>query len=131
MNHEVQPVSLHSREGLALLSALAVVLLIAFFSYRGWTAFGRNADQQEVMRRTLSGITALRASLTDAETGQRGFVLTGEDSYLDPYRRARADIPELLKSLRAVTMDSPDQAQTYRKLKYPGRRKTGGISVDH
>jgi signal transduction histidine kinase/CheY-like chemotaxis protein len=116
MNHEVQPVSLHSREGLALLSALAVVLLIAFFSYRGWTAFGRNADQQEVMRRTLSGITALRASLTDAETGQRGFVLTGEDSYLDPYRRARADIPELLKSLRAVTMDSPDQAQRIESL---------------
>jgi signal transduction histidine kinase/DNA-binding response OmpR family regulator len=116
MNHEVRPVSLHSREGLALLSALAVVLMIVLFSYRGWAALGRDADQQAVTRRILTGINALRASLTDAETGQRGFLLTGEDRYLEPYRHARAAIPGLLKSLGTATMSRPDQAKRIERL---------------
>jgi signal transduction histidine kinase/CheY-like chemotaxis protein len=116
MNHEIRPASLHSREGLALLSALAVVLLIAFFSYRCWAAFGRDADQWELTRRMLDGTDALRASLLDAETGQRGFLLTGEDRYLGPYRQARADIPGLLKSLATLTMARPDQALRIARL---------------
>jgi signal transduction histidine kinase/DNA-binding response OmpR family regulator len=116
MNHEVRPVSLRSREGLALLSALAVVVLIGLFSYRGWAALDRDADQQAVTRRILSGINGLRASLADAETGQRGFLLTGEDRYLLPYRQARVDIPRLLKSLRMATLAHPDQAQRIEHL---------------
>lgn len=116
MNHEVRPISLHSREGLALLSAIAVVLLIAFFSYRSWAAFGRDADQQEVTRRILTGIIAVRASLTDAETGQRGFLLTGQDRYLDSYRQARADMPVVFQALGTATMARPDQAERIRSL---------------
>jgi signal transduction histidine kinase/FixJ family two-component response regulator len=116
MNHEVRPVSLHSREGLALLSALAVVLSIAFFSYRGWAAFGREADAVEKTQRILSGTDALLGALKDAETGQRGFLLTGEERYLGPYRQASADIPALLKSLGAEAIARPDQAQRVERL---------------
>jgi signal transduction histidine kinase/DNA-binding response OmpR family regulator len=116
MNHEVRPVSLHSREGLALLSALAMVLLIALFSYRASTAFGREVDAVEKTQRILSGTNALLGSLKDAETGQRGFLLTGEDRYLEPYRQARADIPALLKSLGAEAIARPDQAQRVERL---------------
>src|SRR5580704_17956915 len=99
MKDKVAPVSLHSREGLTLLFALAVVLLIGLLSYRASTALGRHAHQIEVTERVVIGINALISSLTDAETGQRGFLLTGEDRYLGPYRQALADIPALLKSL--------------------------------
>jgi CHASE3 domain sensor protein len=102
-----------------LLFALAVVLLIAGLSYRSWTAFGRHADQLETTQRTVSGVNALLLALTNAETGQRGFLLTGEDRYLGPYRQARADIPVLLKSLGTVTMVHPDQAQRIEELKSP------------
>ncbi len=116
MKHEVKLVRLRSREGVALLFALGVVLLIAFLSYRSWSASRRNADQVDVTQRIASGINELLLLITNAETGQRGFVLTGEDRYLDPYRIARADIPLLLKSLRTVTMRRPDQAQRIKSL---------------
>jgi len=116
MNHGVRPVSLQSRGGLPLLSALAVVLLIAFFSYRSWAAFSRDTDQQEVTRRILTGIIALRASLTDAETGQRGFLLTGQDRYLGPYRQASADIPVVLTALGMAATARPDQAERIKRL---------------
>jgi len=111
MKYDVTPVSLRSREGLALLPALIAVLLIAYSSYRSWTAFGRNANQQEETRKILIGISQLRTSLTDAETGQRGFLLTGQDRYLEPYRQARQDIPGLLKSLGTSTVRFPDQVR--------------------
>ena len=111
MKYEGTLVSLRSREGLALLFALAVVLAIVFLSFRSWRASARHAEQVEVTQRTVSGINALLLALTNAETGQRGFLLTGEDRYLDPYRQARLDIPRLLRSLRTAIGGRPDQIQ--------------------
>jgi signal transduction histidine kinase/DNA-binding response OmpR family regulator len=116
MKHEAKPVSLHSREGIALLFALAVVLLIGLLSFRSSTAFGRHTDQMEVTQRVVSGINALISSLTAAETGQRGFLLTGEDRYLGPYRQARADIPAQLKSLGTLSANHPEQAERIERL---------------
>jgi signal transduction histidine kinase/DNA-binding response OmpR family regulator len=116
MKPKTTPVNLQSREGLALSFALAVVLLIAFLSYRSWNAFGRHADQVDVTRRTIAGINEFLLAVTNAETGQRGFLLTGEDRYLAPYRKACVDIPRILESLRTVTMNRPDQAQRLKTL---------------
>ncbi len=116
MRRQLTLVSLHSREGLALVFALAVVLLIAVLSVRAWAASGSHADQLEVTQRTVSAVNALFSLLTDAETGQRGFLLTGEDRYLGPYREARAEIPMLMKSLGAVSRGLPEQAKRIESL---------------
>jgi signal transduction histidine kinase/CheY-like chemotaxis protein len=117
MKHEGTPVNLRSREGLVLLFALGVVLGIAFLSYRSWAASGRHADQVEVTQGTVSGVNALLLAVTNAETGQRGFLLTGEERYLEPYRQARVDIPVLLESLRRVAVARADQAQRIESLR--------------
>jgi signal transduction histidine kinase/CheY-like chemotaxis protein len=130
MKHEVAPAGLHPREGPALLLfAFAVVLLIGLLSYRGSTTFGRRTDQLEVTQRLVSGINALRSSVTDAETAQRGFVLTGEDRYLEPYRQARADIPALLKSLATLSMTRPDQAERIERLDSLVNEKLGELDL--
>lgn len=48
---------------------------------------------------TLLEINQLLSSLIDAETGQRGYILTGMDSYLEPYTRANARLNEQLVRL--------------------------------
>ncbi|HEY2395236.1 MAG TPA: response regulator [Rudaea sp.] len=50
----------------------------------------------EVQRAVLN----VSADLTDAETGQRGYLLTGEQTYLDPYNRARSQLAGSLATLR-------------------------------
>jgi CHASE3 domain sensor protein len=55
--------------------------------------------------------------LKDAETGQRGFLLTGEDRYLIPYRQALADVPVILDNLKRTTATRPDQAERAEKLR--------------
>src|SRR4051794_16989842 len=49
------------------------------------------------------------STLKDAETGQRGFLLTGEEEYLEPYRAASARMDEALGRLAALTADNPSQ----------------------
>jgi len=119
MTPEATSVIPYPRERLALLFALALVLLVAFLSYRGWTAFDRYADQEKTTREILSGTDALLTSLLEAETAQRGFLLTGDERYLEPYRKARADIPALLKSLKTATVSRPEQAPRIKNLSSP------------
>jgi PAS domain S-box-containing protein len=65
----------------------------------------------EVLARLEAGLSTLK----DAETGQRGYLLTGEASYLEPYREAVDRLPGQIAGLRQLTLDNP--AQTARVLR--------------
>jgi CHASE3 domain sensor protein len=56
------------------------------------------------------------AALTDAETGQLGFVVTGDERYLEPYRRALPALAGHLASLRSLTADNPAQERRLDRL---------------
>jgi methyl-accepting chemotaxis protein len=49
--------------------------------------------------------------MKDAETGQRGFLLTGDESYLEPYQAALASYGPVLSNLRGLTGDNPRQQE--------------------
>ena len=47
--------------------------------------------------------------MLDAETGQRGYILTGEERYLEPYQRALQSLDSQIAKLRADLADDPEQ----------------------
>ena len=106
-----------SAELLLLLFALVLVVFIAILGYRVGVAFDSRSEQLAITRQIVEGTNALLSSLKDAETGQRGFLLTGEDRYLEPYRQALVDIPAELNALTAAKRISPDQARRTDRLK--------------
>src|ERR1700743_427681 len=55
----------------------------------------------------IVALDALLSSTQDAETGQRGFVLTGNDKYLEPYNAAVSAIPPKLSEIAQLTSDNP------------------------
>lgn len=57
----------------------------------------------------LEQIAAVRSYLNETETGQRGFLLTGEEPYLEPYEAAREKVLQALLELRSLTIDNPPQ----------------------
>jgi two-component system cell cycle sensor histidine kinase/response regulator CckA len=68
--------------------AALILLVIAGVSYENWTQYqraNRHAAQTEAL---LEAVERLLTTLLDAETGQRGFLLTGDERYLAPYTRA-------------------------------------------
>ena len=88
---------------LAVLAICAASLgSLALYRQRAATTSG----VQETLL-TLVELEGMLSSLQDAETGQRGFLLTRRESYLEPYRRGAAEVPGRLESLRrALARDS-------------------------
>jgi signal transduction histidine kinase/CHASE3 domain sensor protein len=96
--------------GLLMLgAALSVVIVTAILSYRDGVAFERVNEQREISERNALLTANLLELLTDAETGQRGFLLTGREYYLDPYKRAVREVPEVLQRLTVSTANRRDQ----------------------
>lgn len=65
---------------------------------------------------TLLDINQLLAAIIDTETGQRGYILTGLDAYLEPYNRAQLQLTSRLASLRDRFSASPDQLATLDRI---------------
>ena len=65
----------------------------------------------------LRNIAATETALLESESGERGYLLTGESSYLESYNRSQAQIPGLLEMLRQVTSDNPDQTRRIDELR--------------
>lgn len=64
-----------------------------------------------------SDLTGLLSAAQDAETAQRGYLLTGEIAYLEPYDSALQEVPRRVTSLQASAQSHADLAQTLPKLK--------------
>jgi CheY-like chemotaxis protein/signal transduction histidine kinase/CHASE3 domain sensor protein len=92
-------------------AAIVTVLLIAFFGYRSLDNEATNAAVTTHTLQVMQRIDGLLSSLKDAEAGQRGYLLTSRESYLEPYNKARAEIPGELQELRRLTLNSPRQQE--------------------
>lgn len=116
-------------ELLSLLVALALVAAIALLTYRTWTDYSHFAGELSATQRMVNSSTALLSELKDAETGQRGFLLTGSESYLKPYDSALKTIPKAIEELDRSTEAQPDQARRAAALKPLVSEKLGELAT--
>ncbi|HWF09129.1 MAG TPA: PAS domain S-box protein [Bryobacteraceae bacterium] len=79
--------------------AIGIVLVIFVLFYADWRAFQNASKQVDETRQLQKQTDAVLSSVTDAETGERGYLLTGDPQYLAPYEKANADLPDELKQL--------------------------------
>jgi methyl-accepting chemotaxis protein len=92
------------------LAGLAL-LIIAITSYRATGGLVENNAMVSHSHQVQDQFAGLVSELKDAETGQRGYVITGEESYLTPYRAALAQVPATLQKVRQLTADNANQQQ--------------------
>ena len=98
---------------LVLLATFALTLVITLglglFSYRNLMDTREANRWEKHTYRVIAELNNLFSSLKDAESGERGFVITGNPSYLDPYFNAQVTVKRHLAALRNLTRDNPDQ----------------------
>src|ERR1700730_6446373 len=101
---------------IGFVAAAGIMLLVGWESYRDTlrVAAGAAARKHSFDVRGLLFDTAAR--LVDAETGQRGFLLTGDDAYLEPYSAAIKSVDRLLTELKSSTADNPVQQKRLLEL---------------
>lgn len=101
--------------GQRLLRTLTVagLLLLALSAWAGHWALARLSANEAAAQHSaevLAGFESLLTTLTDAETGQRGFLITGRPDYLSPHVRAEAGLGEQLRRLHDLVRGDPDQS---------------------
>ncbi|HET7154863.1 MAG TPA: CHASE3 domain-containing protein, partial [Hyphomicrobiaceae bacterium] len=98
---------------IGFLLLMGVIAATAWFGAQRGTA---NAAVQRVLdvELQLSGILSL---MQDAETSQRGYLLTGDEAYLQPYEAARRSIAGEMDELRTLMAGSPGQSDHLAALK--------------
>lgn len=86
-----------------LAGAIALLLMVnvaTFVMIQRTVAFNDQVERSQQVRRAAHD---LLLSLVDAETGQRGFLLSGRPEFLDPYIRAEVVAPEEMRELEHLT----------------------------
>ncbi|HXP65967.1 MAG TPA: response regulator [Steroidobacteraceae bacterium] len=96
---------------IGFLLAVIAVVIIALLSFQSLQATTSSATNLTQSVQVLGRLEALLSTLKDAETGQRGFLLTGEESYLEPYTDAKDALPDEIRATRALLVNRPEQAR--------------------
>src|SRR4051812_40418321 len=126
-----------ARIAAGFIAAFALLALNAFVSYETLgnlvTANRLVANSEQCLRLLVE----LRASLSDAETGQRGYLISGDERYLEPYANARPVVTARLNELLRLNSDDTERAARLSSLEPLVVRRmqqlNGAISVrrDH
>ncbi|MGI0062937.1 MAG: CHASE3 domain-containing protein, partial [Nitrosotalea sp.] len=69
-------------------------------------------------------------TIVDAETGQRGYLITGQESFLEPYNSAVSQIDNQTKELRQLTSDNPVQQSNMDKLEPLVKKRLALLDVN-
>ena len=102
----MSPMPLPTRTIAGVIIAVLAIVLMALFTYRALQSREVAAKRVTQTLQILEGLQSLHSSLKDAETGQRGFLLSNEERYLEPYVAARAAVPSEFTTLRKLMFDS-------------------------
>ncbi len=101
---------------LAFGAAILILLAVGGVSYQGMAVSDESERWVRHSHRVLEDLQDLRVSLETVESSCRGFVLTGEDSYLQVYKNSRISLEQEQVSLRDLTADNPEQQRRLPEL---------------
>ena len=92
-----------------LFLAIIIVSLNAWFAFRAVEAVRSSQRSVDHTWQVINEVETILASSVNAESGNRGFLLTDDDSYLAPYMTAIHDLPLELNRFASLTADNPSQ----------------------
>jgi PAS domain S-box-containing protein len=116
---------------LKLSAALGVALVILLVGVASLYALRQSANAAAAVQHSELVRVQLERALTtmlNAETGQRGYLLTQDTTYLRPYRTARAEAEHEIAALRELTADNPVQQRRIDSLELTADAKL--LSMD-
>jgi signal transduction histidine kinase/DNA-binding response OmpR family regulator/CHASE3 domain sensor protein len=96
--------------------AIVAVGLIAWFSFQAMETRATTAARVTQSTRAIEQLNALLSHLKDAETGQRGYLIVGQEPYLRPYTEARVNLAATFQQLNQLFAEVPQQRERVQRL---------------
>jgi methyl-accepting chemotaxis protein len=111
------PAAVDPRLVAAFAVPLVVLCIVGALAYRNTGTLETNSGQVVHTYQVLEGLERITGALKDAETGQRGYLITGEETYLAPYTAASEAVTGLIDDVAKLTADNPQQQDRIGKLR--------------
>ncbi|MBW4555312.1 MAG: response regulator [Trichormus sp. ATA11-4-KO1] len=102
--------------GAGFAMSLAILATIGIISYQSTNELIATSRKEKHTYQVLSQLEALESQLIYAETGQRGYIITGEQRYLEPYNATSILLAQTVKELKELTVDNPQQQRRLDRL---------------
>ena len=101
---------------LGFAAALALLLFVGLTAYFEVVKLRDNDRMVDHTHQVISSLRKVQSLVADAETGQRGYLITGNALFLQPYNAASKDLDGELSALRTLISDNPKQQESRREL---------------
>jgi PAS domain S-box-containing protein len=111
------PITIEQKLFAGLTAAVAIIIFITFLFVSGSTSLIQASNWVKNAHEVKNRIGTVLVHILDIQSGDRGFVLTGDDSFLVVHRRALKELPALLNEIRSQTTDNPRQQNVLAVLK--------------
>ena len=98
-------------------ATICVMLLSGVVLYRNLRTRSAAVERMSHTQQVMLQLEVVESLITDAETGQRGYLLTGDKAYLLPYEQAQTDIEPALDRLTSLTSDNSSQQSRILQLR--------------
>jgi PAS domain S-box-containing protein len=120
-NLEQQPVPRWRAVFVVVIALLLVSSGLALHQYFRFSGASSRIDRTHQIHYSIDG---LLARLLDAETGARGYLLTGDERFLEPFTRSEPLIAAASAELVTLVEGEPDQLERARRLESLSRDRT-------
>lgn len=108
--------------------ALLILLVLGVVSYHSTGQLTDTAHRVALSHQVLEELSGVTQAIADAETGQRGYIITGVDSYLEPYDAGLAVLDQHLARLRELTANNPEHQRRLKDLEPSLRARMAALA---
>jgi CheY-like chemotaxis protein/signal transduction histidine kinase/CHASE3 domain sensor protein len=119
--------------GASFALSLAILMAIGLVSYHSINELITSSSKEKHTYEVLSQMQSLSLEIRNIESGVRGYIITGQDDYLQLYATGIKKSERLLQQLRNKTSDNPDQQYRLDRLELLIKQRLGrfetGISL--
>jgi CheY-like chemotaxis protein/CHASE3 domain sensor protein len=120
--------SLPPKTAAGFVLATLALFLISFLSYRSLEGRTESARRMSQTLEVSQQLSALLSTLKDAETAERGFLLTNVESFLEPYNAALTALPGEIAATRRAIESNPLQSERLASIERLTAQKMAEIS---
>lgn len=97
-------------------TAIVIFSATAFASYWSIENQLKNRESVSKSRKSITAVKNILVALLDAETGNRGYQLTGQKTFLEPYNRGVTNYPKAFNDIKNIGFESQIQKQRIDEL---------------
>lgn len=97
--------------------ALLLMMIVGVVSYSSTVHLINVSNLRQNSQNVLERLNVLLSTVTDAETGERGYIITGDEAFLEPFDNALKTVDRRIKDVQDLTSDNPNQQRRIAELK--------------